>query len=246
MELHGRVALVTGAGRRVGRAIALGLAQRGARLAVHYQQDAAGATEVVAQIRAAGGEAESFAADLSDADAATGLVHRVADHFKAFDVLINSAAVMERTPVGEVTPAVWDQMFAINLRAPFFAAQAAAAVMPAADRGGGVIVNIADLAALETWPAYVPHGITKAGIIQMTRGLAHALAPRIRVNAIAPGAVLLPEHWNAADAAHLVASTPLGRLGSPDDVLGAVDYLITADYVTGVTIVVDGGRRVRT
>jgi pteridine reductase len=118
--------------------------------------------------------------------------------------------------------------------------------MPAAEKGGGVIVNIADLAALETWPAYVPHGITKAGIIQMTRGLAHALAPRIRVNAIAPGAVLLPEHWNATDAAHLVASTPLGRLGSPNDVVGAVDYLISADYVTGVTIVVDGGRRVRT
>jgi len=246
VELHGRVALVTGAGRRVGRAIALGLARRGARVAVHYQQDAAGASEVVAGIRASGGEAESFVADLSEADAATRLVQQVADHFKSFDVLINSAAVMERTPVGEVTPAVWDRMFAINLRAPFFAAQAAAAVMPGAEKGGGVIVNIADLAALETWPAYVPHGITKAGVIQMTRALAHALAPRIRVNAIAPGAVLLPEHWSAADAAHLVSSTPLHRLGSPDDVVSAVLYLIDADYVTGVTIVVDGGRHVRT
>jgi pteridine reductase len=253
VELRGRVALVTGAGRRVGRAIAVGLARRGARVAVHYQQDAAGAGEVVAEIRAAGGEAEPFAADLSDADAATRLVNDVADRFKGLDVLINSAAVMERTPIGEVTAAVWDKMFALNLRAPFFAAQAAAARMTgpeAADPGGpvrgGVIINIADLAGLETWPAYVPHTITKAGVIQMTRGLAHALAPRIRVNAIAPGPVLLPEHWSAADAEHLIATTPLHRLGTPDDVVGAVYYLIDADYVTGTTLVVDGGRLVRT
>jgi pteridine reductase len=107
-------------------------------------------------------------------------------------------------------------------------------------------VNIADLAAFETWPAYVPHGITKAGIVQMTRALAHALAPDIRVNAVAPGAILLPAEWDEGSAQHLIDTTPLKRLGTPEDVAHAVVYLAEADYVTGETIVVDGGRHVRT
>jgi pteridine reductase len=135
----------------------------------------------------------------------------------------------------------WDAMFALNLRAPFFLSQAAARVM----REGGSIVNIADLAAFETWRGYIPHAITKAGVVQMTRGLAHALAPKIRVNAVAPGPVLLPEGWTQEDADKLVSTTPLGRLGSPEDVAQAVLYLISAEYVTGETIIVDGGRHVR-
>ena len=109
-----------------------------------------------------------------------------------------------------------------------------------------VIVNIADLAAFETWRGYIPHAITKAGIVQMTRGLAHALAPKIRVNAVAPGPVLLPEGWTQEQADKLISTTPLGRLGSPEDVAQAVMYLICAEYVTGETIIVDGGRHVRT
>ncbi|MEJ7810492.1 MAG: SDR family oxidoreductase, partial [Gemmatimonadaceae bacterium] len=133
-------------------------------------------------------------------------------------------------------------MFAINLRAPFFCAQAAACAMR---ERGGAIVNIADLAGLESWPGYVPHGVSKAGVIHMTRSLAVALAPAIRVNAVAPGAVLLPESWSDADGERLASTTPLRRLGNPDDVAGAVLYLLGADYVTGETIVVDGGRHVR-
>ena len=241
MELRERVALVTGAGRRVGRAIALGLAREGARVAVHYNSADAGAKAAVEEIKAAGGDARLFRADLADATAASSLVDLVATEFGALDVLVNSASVMERTPIGTVTPAMWDAIFAINVRAPFFAAQAAAARMGSA----GAIVNIADLAGLETWSAYVPHGISKAAVIQMTRALAHALAPRVRVNAVAPGAVLLPEHWDAAAADHLIATTPLRRLGSPADVVQAVVYLLRADYVTGHTLVVDGGRHVR-
>jgi pteridine reductase len=243
MELAGRVALVTGAGVRVGRAIAMGLAGAGARIAVHYNASAQGADAVVEEIKAAGGDAASFAADLSRAEAATALVGAVVERFGVLDVLINSAGVMFRTPIGAVTAEIWDKIFAINLRAPFFVAQAAAAHM---SKRGGAIVNIADLAGLETWSAYIPHGISKAAVIQMTRGLAHALAPKIRVNAVAPGAVLLPEHWDKAAADHLVATTPLRRLGNPSDVVGAVLYLLQADYVTGHTLVVDGGRRVRT
>ena len=242
MPLRGRAALVTGAGHRVGRAIALALAARGVRLAVHYNRSGVPAEETAALARQAGGEAAIVQADLTQADAPGRLVDEAAAALGGLDILVNSAAVMERTPIGEVTPAQWDAMFALNLRAPFFASQAAARHMTK----GGAIVNIADLAAFETWPAYVPHGISKAGVVQMTRALARALAPAVRVNAVAPGAVLLPESWSEGDAARLAATTPLGRIGSADDVAGAVLYLLEADYVTGHTIVVDGGRHVRT
>ena len=210
-------------------------------MAVHYNASAAGADETARTITAAGGEARTFHANLADAPAPAALVDAVADAFGALDVLVNSAAIMERTPVGEVTVAQWDAMFALNLRAPFFAAQAAAARMG----GDGAIVNIADLAAFETWPGYVPHGISKAGVVQMTRALARTLAPRIRVNAVAPGAVLLPDAWDDATRDRLASTTPLRRLGAPADVVGAVLYLLGADYVTGETLIVDGGRHVR-
>ncbi|MBV9879884.1 MAG: SDR family oxidoreductase [Gemmatirosa sp.] len=234
------VALVTGAGRRLGQAIAVALGARGMRVAVHHNRS--GADETCRLIRERGGEAVPFPADLADPDAPDALVAAVAARFGTIDVLVNSAAIMERTPIGEVTPAQWDAMFALNLRAPFFLAQAAHRVM--AERGG-VIVNMADLAAFETWPAYVPHGISKAGVVQMTRALARALAPGVRVNAVAPGAVMLPDAWNAAAGERLRSTTPLQRLGAPDDVVQAVLYLVDAGYVTGETIVVDGGRHVR-
>ena len=242
MELAGRVALVTGGGRRVGRALAEALGRKGAHVAVHYNASARGAEETVRAIRGAGGDADSFQADLGRADAAGPLVEQAVTRFGGLDVLVNSAAVMERTPFGRVTAEQWDAMFALNLRAPFLLSQAAA---PALVERGGVIVNMADLAAFETWPAYVPHGISKAGIVQMTRALARVLAPAVRVNAIAPGAVLLPDDWDDASGEHLEQTTPLRRLGSPDDVVAALLYLIAADYVTGETIIVDGGRHVR-
>lgn len=242
MNLAGRAVLVTGAGRRVGRAIALDLGAAGARVAVHYNASATGAHETVRLIKAAGGEARAIMADLCQPEAPATLAAEAAAMFGALDCLINSAAVMERTPFGTVSAASWDAMFAINLRAPFFLSQAAA---PYLERANGAIVNIADLAAFETWPAYVPHGISKAGVVQMTRSLARVLAPRIRVNAVAPGAVLLPDDWTEADAARLAATTPLGRIGSPDDVVAAVRYLLGSDFITGETIIVDGGRHVR-
>lgn len=241
MKLDSRIALVTGGARRVGRALSLALAHDGARVAIHYGHSADDARDTVAEIERSGGQARAFPADLRQPDAPTKLVETVAREMGGLDVLVNSAAIMVRTPIGEVTPDVWDEMMAINLRAPFFASQAAAAVMP----DGGVIVNIADIAGIETWRGYVPHGISKAGVIQMTRALASALAPRIRVNAVAPGVVLLPEGTKQAVADHFVATTPLQRLGSPADVVEAVRYLISADFVTGHTIVADGGRHVR-
>jgi pteridine reductase len=242
VELGGRLVLVTGAGRRVGRAIARGLAERGMEVAVHFNASEAGARETVGEITALGGRAESFGADLTRHGAAAALVRSVVTRMGKLDAVVNSAAVMRRTPWSEATEESWDAMFALNLRAPFFVTQAAALAMGSR---GGAVVNIADLAAFESWPAYVPHGISKAGVVRMTRSLARVLAPAIRVNAVAPGAVLLPDDWPEADAARLAGSTPLGRLGDPADVVQAVRYLLEADYVTGETLIVDGGRHVR-
>jgi pteridine reductase len=243
MKLEGRVALVTGAGTRVGRVIALALGRAGMKVGVHYAGSQKGARETAEQIIAAGSDARTLPGDLTDPATGPRLVEHTNKVFGSFDVLVNSAAVMLRTPVGEVLVEDWDAMFALNLRAPFFLCQSAARAM---GERGGCIVNIADLAAFESWRNYIPHSITKAGIVQMTRGLAHALAPKIRVNAIAPGAVLLPEGWPQQETDKLVSTTPLGRIGKPEDVAQAVLYLLSADYVTGETIIVDGGRHVRT
>ena len=242
MELRGRIALVTGAGRRVGRALAVGLGAQGMRVAVHYHSSDRGARETAQLILDAGGTASLVAADLTKPDEPERLVRDVVHQHGSLDVLVNSSAVMERTPLGEVTAAAWDAMMALNLRAPFLLAQAAA---PHLSRAKGAIVNIADLAAFETWPAYIPHGISKAGVVYMTRALARVLAPDVRVNGIAPGAVLLPDGWSEEDAAKLRESTPLARLGSPKDVVDTMLYLLKSDYVTGETVIVDGGRHVR-
>lgn len=242
MELNGRVALVTGAGRRVGRAIATALGKRAMHVAVHYNGSADGAKETAADIERAGGRAMLFQADLSQPEAPESLVNDVLAKLGTLDVLVNSAAIMRRTPLDSVTPAEWDETFAINARAPFFAALAAHRHMT---ERGGAIVNIADLAGLETWPAYVPHGLSKTVVVQMTRSLAKTLAPSVRVNAVAPGVIMLPEGWEAETGERLRRTTPLRRLGSANDVVGAVIYLLEADYVTGETIVVDGGRHIR-
>jgi pteridine reductase len=244
MEIAGRTALVTGAGRRVGRALALALARRGCDVALHYNRTAEGANQGAAEIRAVGQRAETLAADLTSAAACDDLIGRVAKQFGRLDILVNSAAIMERTPFGSIDAETWDRIMALNLRAPFLLAQTAAPHLRDA-RGGGAIVNIADLAAYETWPGYLPHGISKSGIVHMTRGLARVLAPDVRVNAIAPGTVLLPDDWSTSDAERLNKTTPLGRQGTPDDVAAAMLFLLESDYITGETIIVDGGRHIR-
>ena len=242
MDLRGRVALVTGGGRRVGRTMAVALGARGASVAVHYNESEDGANEVVRALIAAGGQAKAFSAQLAQADASAALIRDVVAAYGQLDVLVNSAAIMVRTPFGEVSAGDWDRMFALNLRAPFLLSQAAA---PYLKKARGAIVNIADLAAYETWPGYIPHGLTKAGVVYATRALAKVMAPEVRVNAIAPGTVLLPDDWNAKDAEHLNATTPLKRSGTPDDVANAMLFLLDSDYITGDVIIVDGGRHIR-
>jgi pteridine reductase len=168
-------------------------------------------------------------------------VARVLEEFGALDVVVNSAASFVQTPIGETDARVWDEVFALNVRAPFFISQAAAARM----REGGCIVNIADLAGIQAWPSYLAHGASKAALLNLTRSLARALGPRIRVNAIAPGAVLLPEGFSERATEKLISETPLGRVGMPSDVVDAVRYLVDAEFVTGAILVVDGGRSAR-
>jgi pteridine reductase len=243
MNLTDRVALVTGGGVRVGRAISLELAAAGARVAVHYHASVAGAEAVAAEIRQAGGEAELFRLDLGRTAELPALIEQVTRTFGRLDVLVNNAAIFPRTPFTEVTAAEWDEVMALNLKAPFFLAQAAAVSMRA--HGGGKIVNLADIAAERPWPAYLPYGLSKAAIVAMTRGLARALAPEIQVNAVAPGTVLFPEGMPEEERERLLKPVPLKREGTAEDVARTIRFLIEgSDYITGVVLPVDGGRSV--
>lgn len=240
MDLDGRVALVTGAGVRVGAAIATGLSQAGCHVALHYHRSSGPVQETAAAVRAAGREAHVIQADLTDVTAARGLAAAVVDRLGRIDVVVNSAAIMERQSIEEVTPESWDRTMALNLRAPFFVVQGA---MPWLRRTRGRVVNIADVGSFQPWPSYIPHSVSKAAIVMLTKALARVLAPDVQVNAVAVGPVLLPPGWDDAAARDVVRRVPLGRLGSPGDALAAVLFLLQGtDFATGSTVVVDGGQ----
>jgi pteridine reductase len=243
MELRGRVALVTGGGRRLGTQMARALAGRGMALAIHHHASVEGARALRDEVTAAGGRAECFAADLSDAAAARELPVRVANAFGRLDVLVNSAAVMHRLAFEETTPEQYDAILDLNLRSVFFTTQGAA---PALRAARGKVVNLADLAGLQPWPGFAAHSVSKAAVVMLTKVLARSLAPEVTVNAIAPGAVLVPEAYDAEERERLAKAAPLGRLGSPGDVVAALLYLLEGgDFVTGEVLTVDGGRLLR-
>jgi len=238
-KLHGRVALVTGAGKRLGRAVALRLAQEGADVAVHYRKSAAEARKVVGEIEKLGRRAAAFPAELTDVPAIRNLVAQVAAHFGQLDILINSAANFLETKFAETTESTWDASLDTNLKAPFFCAQAAAPHL--AKSGHGVIINFSDIGGLMGWREFLPHSISKAGIILMTRVLAKELGPSIRVNALAPGTITMPgdpPEWQQ----EFTRLAPLHRSGRPDEIADAVLCLLAAEFVTGHTLVIDGGR----
>jgi pteridine reductase len=240
MEPAGRVALVTGAGVRVGRTLALGLAREGARVAVHFNRSGESAAEVVGTIRDAGGEAVAIRGDLSTMEGVDRVVRGVEDAFGGADILVNNASVFPEQRLEETDPAVWERALAVNLRAPFFLLQKLAPTLRSS--GHGLVVNIADLAGVQAWTTHVAHGISKAGLIQLTRVAARALAPEVRVNAIVPGTVLPPEGTAEAEVERLAKRAPLRRIGDASDVLEALLYLVRARFVTGEVMVVDGGR----
>jgi pteridine reductase len=238
-ELHGRIALVTGAGVRVGRAIAEELGRAGASVAVHYGHSERGARAAVRAIEAGGARARAFPADLRESANAAMLVRDVLAWGGRLDILVCSAAAFERRPFEQIDEQAWRDMLALNLEAPFRLAQAAA---PALRKKRGAIINILDVAAYHAWRGYAHYAAAKAGLAMITQVLALELAPRVRVCGVAPGTVAFPPDYPPADRRRGLSRIPLGRVGSPADVARAVRFLCTADYVTGAVLPVDGGR----
>jgi pteridine reductase len=241
MDLKGKVALVTGAGRRLGRAIALALSDRGAILAIHYRNSKAEAEAVVAQIQSAGGRAQVFHADLENVTEIERMTAEVVAAFGRIDVLINSASIFVRKPFEEITEQDWDSNFDTNLKAPFFLSKFAGASMR--QNGAGKIINLGDSAAIRPYKNFIPYSITKAGLIGLTRALAKALAPEVQVNCIALGPVMPPDHYDAAEIDRLRKLTLTKRLGTAEDVARAVLFLCEGtDFATGSTLMLEGGR----
>jgi pteridine reductase len=236
--LANRVALVTGAGKRLGRAVAIGLAAQGADVVIHYRSSEPEAREAVAEIEKLGRRSIALQADLAQVSDLPPLFQKVDAHFGRLDILVNSAANFLQTEFASTTEKVWDASLDTNLKAVFFCCQAAA---PLLKKSNGTIVNFADVGGILGWPGFIPHSISKAGIIMLTRCLAKELAPEVRVNAIAPGTITMPGDAPELEA-DFVKLAPLHRSGRPNDIVAAVSYLASAGFVTGQVVVVDGGR----
>lgn len=242
MELKGRTALVTGGAVRVGRAIALALAERGARVGITYRNSEGPALATVHDLRARGVEAVAVRCDQRDPEQIRAAVRQVEAQLGPIDVLVNSASVFERTSFAEATLEDWDQHLEVNLRGPWLFAQAVGPGMQA--RGEGAIVNMVDIAAERPFVGYLPYSVSKAGLVALTKGLARVLAPQVRVNGIAPGAILWPDDYAEEQQAAYLEKTPLHRVGTPEDAAAAVLFFISgSDFVTGVILPLDGGRR---
>ncbi len=239
MDLAGKIALVTGSARRVGRKIALALAERGCNLLIHYNNSANEAQAAVDAAKATGVRASSVQANLSTIDGIEKLFQGLDQAYERLDLLVNSAAIMPQANLMSVSEEEWDQTLDLNLKAPFFCIQRAAGRM---QPQGGAIVNISDVAGLRPWARYPTHSISKAGIEMLTAVAARALGPKIRVNAVAPGPVLRSEWIDERRWHEITGALPLQRGGSPDDVAKAVIFLFENDFITGETITVDGGR----
>lgn len=238
MNLQGKTALVTGSAIRVGKAIAMALAREGANLIIHYGGSAEDAEQTAAEIHTLGCEAITVQANLADPAQITGLFEAVRDRFGRLDVLVNSAANFLRKPLLDITAEDWDRVMAINLRAPFLCIQQAAPLMRP---GGGLIVNLSDLAGVYPWIGFAAHGVSKAGITHLTKQAARELAPEIRVNTIIPGPVMAAPGMDESQFQALGSHLPLGRVGSAQDVAQAVIFLAHNDFITGESITVDGG-----
>ncbi|HVM61150.1 MAG TPA: SDR family oxidoreductase [Verrucomicrobiae bacterium] len=242
MKLRGKTALVTGSGKRVGREIALGLARRGANVVVHYNTSAAEARGVVREIKALGVDALAVKADQTDGRAVRSAVAKAAKHFGDIDVLVASAAVFKKTPFDSLTEADWDLHIDANLKGPFLFALEIGRRMKSR-RIDGKIVLFADWAAIRPYANYLPYCVSKAGVICLAKSLAKALGPRVQVNAIAPGPILLPPDLTEVERQEVVDATVVKRIGSPQDIVNSVLFLIEgSDFITGHTLLVDGGR----
>jgi pteridine reductase len=243
-SLQGKTALITGGARRVGGAITQRLHAAGANVVIHYRDSEAEAAALEAELNALRPRsATRVKAELLAPIAPRALVSAAREAFGRLDVLVNNASSFFSVEIGAIEPSHWEELVGSNLRAPLFICQEAA---PELARNHGVIVNIVDIHAARPLKGYAVYSIAKAGLAALTRSLAIELAPEVRVNGVAPGAIAWPEdgQFDEAERSRIVATTPLGRIGEPGDVAQAVHFLACAPYVTGHVLAVDGGRSV--
>ena len=242
MELEGKVGIITGGAIRVGRALTLALAEAGCHVFIHYGRSTASAQQTQADARAFGVEAHVYSANLADAEATQSILPAALDKFGRVDILVNSAAIFpEEDTFTNTDLLLWDRLFAVNLRAPFLLSQALAAQVP--PDGQGKIINVLDARLRQPLPDHFVYRLTKGGLWAMTEMLAHELAPRITVNAVALGAILPPPGADVGYLEEMVQTqVPLKRAGSPQIVAQNVLHLLRQDFLTGVVIPIDGGQ----
>jgi NAD(P)-dependent dehydrogenase (short-subunit alcohol dehydrogenase family) len=237
LPLQGRVALVTGAGRRIGRSIALALAREGANVVVNYARSEADAQATAAEIAGLGRRSLAARADVTKREEVARMFDHTLREMGHLDILVNNAGAFFSARFEELTDEQWDGILDTNLKSQFLCSQAAAPLMK--KQGRGRIVNISSLGGLLAWPGYTHYCVSKAGSIMLTRCLARALAPEILVNSVAPGTIQFPGEPPDAD---YIRRVPLHRTGTGDEIASAVLFLATAEFITGQVIVVDGGR----
>lgn len=240
MTLDGQTALVTGAAKRVGREIALELARRGANLIVHYRGSKTEAEATAADIRALGRKAETVQADLAVMADIEKLVRELDGKKIAVDLLVNSASLYFKTPLETASEKDFDALVDSNLKGPYFLSARLGTRM----KQGSAIVNLVDWSAFRPYRDFAAYCASKGGLVTLTKSLARELAPRVRVNAVAPGPVLQPPDMDEAEAQAVAKLTALGRWGTPQDIARAVAFLAENDYVNGQVLVVDGGRSI--
>lgn len=237
--MQNKVALITGGAHRLGGALSLGLAQAGADVVINYWSSESAAQHMVERITGLGRRSLALRADVGQIDQAQALVTQTLAAFGRLDILVHAASPFVAAPFGQIDEIVWDRALDVTLKGGFFLAQAAA---PALRSTRGSIVFISDVAARRPFPSFIPHSVAKAGLETLTLALAKALAPEVRVNAIAPGVVAPPDTWTPDRLAQSAARTLVEHIGTPDDIVQTLLFLLTNAYITGQVITVDGGR----
>ena len=240
MDLTGKIALITGGAKRVGKAISQALAAKGCHLVVHYNTSQTDAQATVRALRAAGNEAIALQADITKEDEVEHMIKAAVSHFGRIDVLVNNAGLFYRTPVETLTLEDWERVMDVNLTGTFLCAHKIGLRMR--DWGWGHIINIADVAGLRPWADYIPYSVSKACVLTFTQGLAMELAPHVMVNAVIPGPVLFQEDTPNSVQQREIDKTLVKRAGGPEDVAQVVVFVAESDYSTGATFHVDGGR----
>ncbi len=239
----GKTALVTGGAHRVGKAITLALARAGANVVINYNTSSQAAEATVAEAQGLGVDALMLQADVSDRRQVEAMAAAAHKKFGSVDILVNSASLWRKTPFPMDDVTDWHRVTNILIHGAFYCANAIAPLM--LQQGAGVIVNIIDLSAWIPWPNFTAHSVGKAALLALTRQLALELAPAVRVNAVAPGPVLPPSDYSPQQIERVANRTLLKRWGTPEDIAQAVMYFVTAPYVTGETLAVDGGERIK-